>query len=725
MNAPDKNASIESDSLGEKLFQFALIADTHVNEEERKTTSTYATNALANGRARFVFESIAQLDPQPAFAVHLGDIVHPVPVLPTFEAAVERFKAIAAASKCPLYLIPGNHDVGDKVVEWMPAGTITADHVEKYRRLFGPDYYAFDEQGCRFLALDAQLINSGLSAEQHQRAWFEDELKSASGRRVFVFIHYPPYVTDRHESGTYDNIDEPGRSWLLALIEKYRPEALFAGHVHNFWYDRIGFCQMYLLPATSFLRHDYTELFRVAPAQEFGRNDTGKFGYFLVDVYQHGHVAHFVRTGGAMIAEGEKLPRHAPRLPSVHTRTNVCARVGIDLRHPWAERVEIAATGGVQEFERKIARNDYPTLALWEMGVRKLRVPVQDLLDARVRERMRVLRAIGHEFLVYCYDLPADDVQRLINESNGLVSGVEVVMPRSRIGAALPVLQRMRSKSGVATHVSKLRTHEDAKFDGSKFSHFINHGYIVSERDQVSDLFSEVVGGSAIDGVVFRVSRKERPLEAMQKISAIGEQLNMRPLAYIRLAGESPADAMNDDVDNACRVAETVFASFVFPRVTPYIDTLMDVDRGYFPRTGFIDRSCNPRLASRVYANLHAALGAVSTGEMTCLSQDGYPIAHSETHTFALLLPADATHGARMRLSGSQAAHFAQAIDLNDGTLSMVALEKTRDGYELDITGMLSAGAPRLLIVARNPTPSGHSTATDSAASLQSVQLRA
>ena len=294
-------------------------------------------------------------------------------------------------------------------------------------------------------------------------------------------------------------------------------------------------------------------------------------------------------------------------------------------------------------------------------------------------------------------------------------------MPRSRIRAALPVLQRLRSESGVATHVSKLRTHEDAKFDGSKFSHFINHGYIVSERDQVSDLFSEAAAGSAIDGVVFRVSRNERPLEALQKISAIGEQLNMRPLAYIRLAGESPADAMNDDVDNACRVAETVFASFVFPRVTPYIDTLMDVDRGYFPRTGFIDRSCNPRLASRVYANLHAAFGAVSIGEITCSSQDVYPIAHSETHTFALLLPADAKHGGRLQLSGRQPAHLAQAINLDDGTVSMVTLENTSDGCELDISGMMSAGAPRLLIVARDATPSGLSAPADSTASLQSV----
>ena len=204
---------------------------------------------------------------------------------------------------------------------------------------------------------------------------------------------------------------------------------------------------MYLLPATSFMRHDYSEMFRIAPEQEFGRNDTGKFGFFLVDVHERGHVAHFVRTEGATLDQGARLPPSVPRLPPVHTRTNPYAPVGIDLRHPWAELAEIAATGGVQEFERKIARNDYPALALWEMGARKLRVPMQDLIDDRVRERMQVLRAIGHEFLVYSYDMPTDDARRILEQSRGLVSAIEVVLPWARIHGALPELAKLRSSA--------------------------------------------------------------------------------------------------------------------------------------------------------------------------------------------------------------------------------------------------------------------------------------
>ena len=70
---------------------------------------------------------------------------------------------------------------------------------------------------------------------------------------------------------------------------------------------------MYLLPATSFMRHDYSEMFRIAPEQEFGRNDTGKFGFFLVDVHERGHVAHFVRTGGATL---DQVPGCRPACPA-------------------------------------------------------------------------------------------------------------------------------------------------------------------------------------------------------------------------------------------------------------------------------------------------------------------------------------------------------------------------------------------------------------------------
>ena len=365
---------------------------------------------------------------------------------------------------------------------------------------------------------------------------------------------------------------------------------------------------MYLLPATSFLRHDYTEFYRVAPAREYGRGDAGKFGYFLVDVHENGHVAHCVRTQGAELAPGETLEAPRERLPVVHTRTNLRATVGVDLRHPWAELVEIAATGGVQEFERKLARNDYPLLALWEMGVRRLRVPIQDWLDDRVRARMRLLRDMGHEFLVYSYGLPDGEALRPLDAATDLVSAFEIVLARAHMPAAAAGLARLRERSGAQVYLSKLRMHEDAKFDGSKFSHFINHGFVAAEREQMVELLDAKGLRGAVDGFAFRVPRRESPAQALPALARLGAELGSGVLAHVRLAGESPADAYTDDHANACRVADTVLANLLEPAVSAFFDTFMDVDRGYFPRNGFIDRRYDPRPASRVYANLHAAL---------------------------------------------------------------------------------------------------------------------
>jgi len=708
MASSTTGTNLAEKDLGSRLFQFALIADTHVNERDGESSSPYLANARANERARFVFAEIAQLDPQPEFVMHLGDLVHPVPELPSFEPAVDRFKAISAGMRCPLYLIPGNHDVGDKRVEWMPAATVTSEHVLKYRRLFGPDYYAFEVSGCRFFALDAQLFNSGLPEEGEQRDWIERELAATKGQRTFVFLHYPPYVTDRHEPGTYDNVDEPGRSWLLGLIEQYRPEALFAGHVHNFWYDRIGSAAMYLLPATSFLRHDYTEFYRVAPQGEYGRDDTGKFGYFLVDVHERGHVARCVRTHGAVLAEGASLPPPSRRLPAIHTRTNFHAPVGVDLRHPWAELTEIAATGGVQEFERKLARNDYPLLAMWEMGVRKLRVPIQDWLDRRVRARMRLLRGIGHEFLVYGYGLPSSDALEALDDAPDLVNAFEIVLPRARMRQSFPELARLRARSNARIYLSKLRMHEDAKFDGSKFSHFINHGFVAAEHEQLCELLDDTTARGAIDGVTFRVARREQPSAAMETLAMLGEELGIGVVAHVRLAGESPADAYVDDHANACRVAETVLAAFCHPMVSAYFDTFMDVDRGYFPRNGFIDRRYDPRPTSRVYANLHAAVAGRTIEAVRTAGEagDAVRIVRVDGGFVALLLPSSPIDRVWLAPIGGMLADLprsARLVDLESGQDHVVALAVDAGREAARLGGIAAPEWPALLYLQEGP----------------------
>ncbi|HSQ03239.1 MAG TPA: metallophosphoesterase, partial [Burkholderiales bacterium] len=114
-------------NLGERIFRFVVVADTHVNPEDGKSSSPFAVNSHANERAGAAVADINRW--MPALVVHLGDLVHPVPELPSFEPACERFKTLVRDIRAPLYLLSGNHDVGDKRVDWMPAGTVTQEAV--------------------------------------------------------------------------------------------------------------------------------------------------------------------------------------------------------------------------------------------------------------------------------------------------------------------------------------------------------------------------------------------------------------------------------------------------------------------------------------------------------------------------------------------------------------------------------------------------------------------
>jgi hypothetical protein len=49
-------------------------------------------------------------------------------------------------------------------------------------------------------------------------------------------------------------------------------------------------------------------------------------------------------------------------------------------------------------------------------------------------------------------------------------------------------------------------------------------------------------------------------------------------------------------------------AAYSQPRTRVFLDTFMDLDRGYFPRHGLYDRRWNPRKGAHVLANLKAVL---------------------------------------------------------------------------------------------------------------------
>ena len=585
-------------------FSFAVVADTHVNEAEDTSTSPFETNHLANPRARHVFAEIAAMRPPPSFVVHLGDIVHPVPSLPAFHDAVGNFKAIASQLPVPLHVVPGNHDVGDKTVDWMPAEQVCDDYLATYRNAFGADFHAFDENGVRFVMLNSLLLNSGLSDEARQRAWLEERIDSAGDLRVFLFMHYPPYIHRPDEAGNYDNVDEPARAWLLGQIAKPAVEAVFAGHVHNFWYDRTGEAEMYLLPSTAFLRHDFSEFCPVAPSadSEFGRGDVTKFGWFRVDVFDHGHVAYAVRSHGRQRAPHETSDVH-PRHHLAHPKTSGFDNAGVELRHPWAEVMQITATGGVQEFGRKRARNDYPLLALWEMGVRLCKVPDVDVLESEPRERMRLMARIGHRYVVTVIGTPRAAVIEAAGDDAG-VFAYEANLTLGRFERHRDALRAVREASGAAVFLAKILTDQEARVSGRTFSHFVKSGFTVEELTLHHDLIAGAVDRGEIDGVTVRIEFGESLPAATRRMRACNAQTGARILASLKLSGPGVATARTGDRETAARAAQAMVLSRCGPDVLYVFDTFMDVDRGYYPRNAFIDRRFNPRPAAGAFAAL-------------------------------------------------------------------------------------------------------------------------
>ncbi|MCM3658333.1 metallophosphoesterase [Agromyces mediolanus] len=644
----------------EMLFSFAVIADSHINPSDDQSSSPWHSNRLANERSGRAVAELNRL--APAFVIHLGDLVHPVPALDTFMAAAQRFQEIYADLDAPLHLVPGNHDVGDKPGEWLPAQSITASYLESYRATFGPDYFSFDHRDCHFVVINAQLLNSGLSAEGEQRAWLIEDLRASAGKRQFVFTHYPPFIADRTEIGHYDNIDEPARSWLLGLLSEHGVEGLFAGHVHNFFYNRHHDGHHYVAPSVAFVRQDYSELFRIAPEEEheFGRNDVGKLGFFLVEVYPDRHVTRIIR---------DYLDRGEPTTPALHEEPMARASVvGLDARQIWTERTAIPYGGVVDEFNRKPIRSDYPLMALWDINVSRLRVPLNDLLDPDMRSRMTELHTSGHRFQLFNYGLPDTAGAAALRAHAHLVSALEIIQP-PRLLADVGQhgdLEALRHATGIDVYLSVVHTSAEGSHGGDGYAHYIRHGFNSRDVSALSELNSSDLR-NVISGFAFTVDWTEHPAAALQRIDAISSQLGLNALALVRLAADHPGDSIEDDLRIADRVAHTALAAHCLPRISVTLDTFADVDRGYFPRHGLTDRRYNLRPAGRALKRLAAALPAiVPTGAaLTTGEIDGRPWTRAGDNV--AIVPSPSPVGADSRVAEMLTDPTTTILNLDDG----------------------------------------------------------
>lgn len=586
-------------TLGDKVFSFVVISDTHVNPDEDDCNSPFPVNKRANRRFRYVVQDINKRSVD--FAVHLGDLLHPVPDSgQPYHQAAEKYRDIVADLEVPIHVLPGNHDIGDTPIKGGPASPTTQAMINIWRDEFGPDYQAFSRDGVRFILLNAQLINSGLDAESAQKAWFEKQLLSVADERVFLLLHHPAYLTFPNEQNHYDNTNEPGRSWLLGLLKKYEIEAMFSGHAHNFWYNRYFQTDYYLAPSTSFVRQDYSEMLRTPPPEnsELGRNDAAKLGYFVVTVYTHGHTTKFVRTYGAELGPSYKLEDDAIPL-AADPREGKPSFLGFDLRQNWAEITEIPPSGGLDEFDRKLVRNDYHLLALQEMGIRNIRVPLTDLLDSEKCVRLIVLKHLGFDITLFGFDIPDVKTLAQIERHANIFKDWEITFDWSDMDQRWGRLHGISQSIKLPIYVSRMRTKDDIKSEGMYF-HVINHGFSASDLKQL-----KILKEHGISGAVFRLGHSDDVAQTIDAIHTKVKTVGIKASVHLRLADDNPALVKYDEMWACQRASAAIQAAQGRDNLRVFCDTLVDVDRGYFARLGAIDRNCNPRKLLDVIKKKH------------------------------------------------------------------------------------------------------------------------
>jgi Icc-related predicted phosphoesterase len=595
--------------MGGTRFRFAVLADCHLEPE----ASDPAREPRSNRRARAVIDAINRAKPD--LVVYMGDYTHAPPSMPAQAAARDAASRIFASLEAPVHATPGNVDIGDKPSPWMPAVEVSSAHLAGYVAAFGPSHQVVTHESCVFVFLAASLLNSGLEEEAVQRDWVEKTLARHAGGRIFLVTHYPPYLVDPKEPGHYDNIDEPGRSWLLDLVRRHRVEAVFGGHVHNFFYNRLGDTELYVVPSVAFARRDYAEMYAVAPtaAMEFGRNDTDKLGFFLVDVRDDGHVARWIRSRGAEAGPIDITP-------ALHPKDDHRSPVGAYLRFPWANLVELPLQSPVDEFARRRVRNDYVLQAIWDLGLRRLRVPVADLLDDAHRRRMGDLVRLGHDFTVCLAGLPdAAGIDALCARA-AEVGAWEVVLPRAQVAGALPDLARLASRSGRPVALAIRQKLGERREDETLGKYAIGHGFALSDEALAAEFLGLPGAAQAVQRLVFATGLAADPQAVLPAMQAIARRLGLPIDVTLFFAAEHPDVPSLDHAATAHRVALAALAAHGLDGITLFLDTFMDMDRSYYPRVGLVDRRCNLNPAGHALAAVTATLAGAGAGRLERLA---------------------------------------------------------------------------------------------------------
>jgi hypothetical protein len=291
---------------------FAVISDTHAEpldvpwdrDEESFAPGLERTPWRGNQfmhlvRTRKAYDQLSLSGV--AFVLHLGDMTSFFPNWGLWSdrwpICVRNAQGLLERLRVPYHLVAGNHDVGNKLTLDRLGGLepVYADdvNVASYRETFGEPFYAFERKGSLFVVLCDALMNSAQPIEREQWRWLEALLARRAGRvrNIFMVTHNVLYWTDRDDIGgsNYEVIDEPARSRLLELCDRYKVRGFLMGHCHWEILNRHNDTRLFAAHSASFTRNNIN-------AGVPSSVDTAKAGYYFMRVRGTSVARNLIRT---------------------------------------------------------------------------------------------------------------------------------------------------------------------------------------------------------------------------------------------------------------------------------------------------------------------------------------------------------------------------------------------------------------------------------------------
>ena len=171
---------------------------------------------------------------KPPFVVITGDFVNNS----KSKEQIAAYKSMIAQidSSVKVYMIPGNHDIGK----------VSRASIDNYKKNYGEPHFSFRYGDCAFIGIDSNIIKEeDKEREEVQFKWLEQELqKTKDARFKFVFTHCSVFLKRMDEPVNYSNFSLPMREKYVRLFQKYGVNEIFAGHLHNNAYGKVGNMEM-------------------------------------------------------------------------------------------------------------------------------------------------------------------------------------------------------------------------------------------------------------------------------------------------------------------------------------------------------------------------------------------------------------------------------------------------------------------------------------------------